>query len=55
MVLAIDPRRPVWPGGSLPGVPEPAPRGIIVGSFPLVNPAGPAGQGGLGPLAVYRP
>jgi hypothetical protein len=48
-VLAIDPRRPTWPGGPVPGVPEPAPRGIVVGSFPLVNP------GGLGPLTVYRP
>jgi hypothetical protein len=48
-VLAIDPRRPVWPGVPLPGVPEPAPRGIVVGSFSLVNP------GGLGPLAGYRP
>jgi hypothetical protein len=51
-VLAIDPRRPVWPGGLVPGVPEPAPRGIVVGSFSLVNPAGP---GGLGPLVAYRP
>ena len=48
-VLAIDPRRPVWPAAPLPGVPEPAPRGIVVGSFSLVNP------GGLGPLAAFRP
>ena len=48
-VLAIDPRRPPWPGGPLPGGPEPAPRGIVVGSFSLVNPGGP------GPLGAYRP
>jgi hypothetical protein len=48
-VLAIDLRRPVWPAAPLPGVPEPAPRGIVVGSFSLVNP------GGLGPLAAFRP
>ena len=48
-VLAIDPRRP-GPGGQ-----EPGPPGIVVGSFPLINPAGPAGPGSLGPLAVYRP
>ncbi|HEY1672396.1 MAG TPA: hypothetical protein VGG50_06740 [Streptosporangiaceae bacterium] len=49
-VLAIDPRGPGAPGGQEPGRP-----GIVVGSFPLVNPGGPAGQAGRGPLPGWRP
>jgi hypothetical protein len=48
-VLAIDPRRPGLPGLPELGAQEPSRPGIVVGSFPLVNP------GGRGPLPGWRP